>query len=392
MMTVSSSDRYVDDRLEAIRMSIFPYTFPDTSRLTGTPNQHFPRRPRVVPATRSVLIAAASWAVLAFGGVTPARAYLVGTSVGIGYYGGGDSAVDSYNFNEFGGNFGPTGAYSNFNCGVGYPLDTCSGGVSGTTSAATNLTASSSSATMSYSSYNQFANNGSYNPAMTQSGAAVANLAAGTIGVSGTGSINGTTGGDVQSQAAIADTIHLTVTGAPTNISISFTTEGLVTPAGQTIPGIQPSVGTALVFGGASYNSVINVSTSLINGGYVYQPQVGSESASGWVSYGFSPNGPGLLTFSGVYALPVGETDVNIDADMLLNAGLGGTAAYLDTGTFSMTLPGNVSFTSDSGVFLIDAGQSDVPEPASLTIFAASLGLLPLMRRRGPRSSSPQDI
>lgn len=349
------------------------------------PTTRLTTRPVASWAIRLALIAA-SVAVPTAGVVTSAHAgYLVGTSVAIGYYGGGDGAVNSYNFNEFGGTFGPTGAYSNFNCGLGYSLDTCSGGVSGTTSAATNLTASSSGATMSYSSYNQFANNGSYNPAMTQSGAARANLATGTLGVSGTGSINGTTGGSTQSQAAIADTLHMTAAGAPADIRITFTTEGLLTPAGQTIPNIQPSVGTALTFGGASYNSVIDTSGT-------YQPQVGSTSASGWVSYGFSPDSPGVLTFSGLYAIPEGETDITIDADMLLNAGLGGSADYYDTGTISMVLPSNVTFTSNSGVFLSQSGQSDVPEPGSLAIFAAALGLLRWKRRGGAWPSSRRDI
>ncbi|MBI3709206.1 MAG: PEP-CTERM sorting domain-containing protein, partial [Proteobacteria bacterium] len=61
---------------------------------------------------------------------------------------------------------------------------------------------------------------------------------------------------------------------------------------------------------------------------------------------------------------------------------------FSNTGSVGLILPDNVSFTSDSGVFLTDTGQptTDLAEPSSLAGFGLAIFSLAMARRAGRRS------
>lgn len=63
------------------------------------------------------------------------------------------------------------------------------------------------------------------------------------------------------------------------------------------------------------------------------------------------------------------------------NCGLGTACNYDHTGAFSLTLPGNASFTSDSGVLLTQVA----PEPTPTGLFAAGIAVVLFARLRRSR-------
>ena len=107
---------------------------------------------------------------------------------------------------------------------------------------------------------------------------------------------------------------------------------------------------------------------------------------SGWVSAVYSSNTVSNIDFTGVYNLIGASVDLPMYSNLtvIASGGLltdGGvstnlptTVDFANTGKISMILPDNVSFTSDSGVFL-----TTVPEPCSILLLG--LGGLVLGRR-----------
>ncbi|MDQ6760868.1 MAG: PEP-CTERM sorting domain-containing protein [Acidobacteriota bacterium] len=113
------------------------------------------------------------------------------------------------------------------------------------------------------------------------------------------------------------------------------------------------------------------------------QPSVFSTQASGWASYSFSSNTPGLVVFNGVYALTGPRVDLGIAATLSASCGLGANCDYTNTGQFKITSPGsNVTYTSDSGVFLTGAPAASTPEPASVALLGTGFAALLVLRKK----------
>jgi hypothetical protein len=86
-------------------------------------------------------------------------------------------------------------------------------------------------------------------------------------------------------------------------------------------------------------------------------------------------------TFQGTIAVQGANPVVQIELDLLLScdAFTACSEQYQDTGALSLSLPSNVTYTSDSGVFL----TSSAPEPSTLVLAGLSLaGLWGAARRR----------
>jgi hypothetical protein len=55
---------------------------------------------------------------------------------------------------------------------------------------------------------------------------------------------------------------------------------------------------------------------------------------------------------------------------------------FSHTAALSFTLPGDLTFTSDSGVLLTQQGAAAVPEPASLALIGGGLAVLAALRKK----------
>ena len=232
----------------------------------------------------------------------------------------------------------------------------------------------------------------------TASAFARANLSSGILGVSGTGNYGGFDSGEDQGGsgtgwAILSDTLHLTVAGANastvTTFGVSFTVKGGLTvlSGAPSDGGAAGSVGTSLQFGNGAE------STNLAYAGNGNPQETFTESTpTGWVSYTETPSSDGNYTFTGEYSIVGASAIIPIVASMTAYAcQLEADCNFADTGQVSLDLPGDVTYTSDSGVFLNNPGAGDtgqsVPEPSSLVVLIGGLGLLTvrgrdLLRRR----------
>lgn len=103
------------------------------------------------------------------------------------------------------------------------------------------------------------------------------------------------------------------------------------------------------------------------------------EFHSGWNSFSYTQSAD-EQTFYAVYLLTA--TDVVVDVFASLSASLDRNAMFdaRNSVNFSLLLPDDVTFTSQSGAFLTEA--SSVPEPATWGAFSIGLGAIVAMRRR----------
>jgi hypothetical protein len=256
--------------------------------------------------------------------------------------------------------------------GVGFTTDTycnpgdvCGG--SGTTDTTGTLNASTEQTSIS-----ALVNNGQ--TTLNAAAFASANLAAGTVGVAGSGTYYGISGvgsGSSNSYALADDGLNFTVAGAGadtvTDIVVNYQFDGTVAYSN---PGGDVSVSSYLNFG----NAGLSLQVTTIDGAAVLE----TPGTAGWVSTEFISEAAGDVDFQGVYALtgPVTSLDVQFAINAL--CGEGASCDYSHTGAVSLDLPSNVSFTSDSGVFLTQAA----PEPGTVWLLAAALGGVGLLRRR----------
>jgi hypothetical protein len=108
----------------------------------------------------------------------------------------------------------------------------------------------------------------------------------------------------------------------------------------------------------------------------------------GWESYTVSSprRGNSGMSFSAIYALPVGVSTLRFEQSLAANCWKTGSCDYGHTAAFDMSLPAGVTFTSESGVFLT-APVSEVPEPSTVLLSLAGLtGVLIASRRKDIRS------
>ncbi len=261
---------------------------------------------------------------------------------------------------------------------------TCSAGGSGTMDSNPNLTAATESTSVDSTSLpSGFYPQGLH---VAASSYATANLASGTVGIadSGTyglsGCCSGQDGGLGSSYAENSDVLHFAVGGASpgtmTIIGVSFRVHGgmdAFTPQGDS------SGGMSAVFqlGGGNFQGF---EYSSVSSGYT---PVFSEAGQtgGWLTDYVTQDAPGEFTFNATYGLTGAAEDLGINEYLQEVCSFGTACDYAHTGAVSFTLPSNVTFTSDSGVFLTQ-GEIGVPEPATWTLMIAGAGLMGAAARR----------
>jgi hypothetical protein len=250
-------------------------------------------------------------------------------------------------------------------CSSPAPIPGCSGGVSGTSGTDYNLTASNSAAFRTSVG------------AGTGSASSRANLATAELGVVASSDLfSPVIGNGAQGFAYMNDTLKFNVAGADastvSHIGIDFILNGgwgLIDPNGGA------SVQTRLNFGDAY--ALFNTGTGWAVGGM--------HLDGGWVSASWVTDPTGSFHFTAIYALMGTSATLGFNEFLSADVGNGATAEYGSTSHFRLTLPDNVTFTSNSGVFLtpvIDP-PSGVPEPGTAALLLAALGAMASLTRRG---------
>jgi hypothetical protein len=191
---------------------------------------------------------------------------------------------------------------------------------------------------------------------------------------------SGQNGGSGEGWGQFNDVLHFNIAGASANtvsyVGVSYTVDGTISPGG--VGDANGSIDNLFQFGTGVMDDIVH------SGPNTYTPFIYSTNVNqGWASSGFSTNTPGLMVFNATYALVGPEADVYVAGTLDVACGLGTTCDYSHTAQFALTsLPGNVTFTSDSGVFLT-APLSGVPEPSSVLFLTAALfGLVIVERKR----------
>ncbi len=80
--------------------------------------------------------------------------------------------------------------------------------------------------------------------------------------------------------------------------------------------------------------------------------------------------------------------DLGVQENLNAQCGGGDICDYSHTARLTFTLPTNVSFTSDSGVFLSDGAVAAVPEPETGALMLAGLAALGWTVRRRSAASA----
>ncbi len=207
-----------------------------------------------------------------------------------------------------------------------------------------------------------------------------ADLATGQLGVSGDGTQRtkfGDSGDGVtaNARAFFGDGLNFTISGADastvTDIGVSVALDGIFTNSS---------------FGGNFLQNQLQFGDGyfLTKDGFDLGPN--QHQASGWVSYSFSPDTANHIVFTGVYALTGAAQHIDLSEQLGIHSGNGDTSDFAHTAAFSLNLPGNVNFTSDSGVFLTGLAAPGVPEPASWALLIVGFGVTGAIVRRRRRT------
>ena len=335
-------------------------------------NQRTPplRQRTHIALTLMSAVAALALSPLASAGVTTAAGTYVGFSRGCDVlYTAGSGSAQTIN----GSNNVPCPASS-------YTEDVSSDGLNGARVTYSGTVDSTGNATSVFGHTHEslFQANGPSDGAFADASTA-ANLADGTLHVRAQGGTVyvGQGGEGAVATARFTDGLHFTVAGAGadtvTAIGVHFALDGRVVAAG--FASSQEEMSTSLGFGNAGFgvNAVGHgLNPFLITG----------HSERGWASFAYSALDPSHVAFDGVYNLIGSAQTLGIDAYLSANASF----ADLDYGNtlhVAFTLPRNVSYTSDSGVFLSAAtAVTPVPEPETWALMLAGLGLLGQFGRR----------
>jgi MYXO-CTERM domain-containing protein len=113
--------------------------------------------------------------------------------------------------------------------------------------------------------------------------------------------------------------------------------------------------------------------------GLGFQP-CGSQN-DGFLTSSFTNQSATGFDFTGTFQLTNGATDP-VFAALNVDCSGGANCDFSNTAAFSLSLPSDVTFTSDSGVLFSQTGAAATPEPGSFGMAAAALLGVVVRRRR----------
>jgi hypothetical protein len=214
-----------------------------------------------------------------------------------------------------------------------------------------------------------------------------ANLRTGQLGVMASGQnypiVGFTSSVEGQAFAGLGDGLNFVVAGAGpttvTDIGVTIDLHGSMAGAGSFLQ-------EQVLFSSPGVNDAQFLNQISVGAAPGALPVISFSNASGWVSYSFSPFTPDHLVFHGVYALTGATQHVDI-GEVIYAEASNGVSDYAHTSDFSLSLPSNVTYTSDSGVFL--TGANGVPEPGAWSLALLGLGLAGAALRRRARNLAP---
>lgn len=211
---------------------------------------------------------------------------------------------------------------------------------------------------------------------VTSSALATGDLATGSVGVYSIPSQVGSVVSEATATAILKDTLTFNVAGATsstvTDIGVTFTVDGDVsytqTAAAELIEAMTLGCGTTTC-GDISYGFDGGSNQIIEDGGWVSQNIV-SESADSFI-------------FSGVYALSGASSVLPILLELSAQCQGEASCDLSHTGAVTFTLPSNVTFTSESGVFLSQPmTTAATPEPSYAGLIGFGFLLAILVARR----------
>jgi hypothetical protein len=283
-------------------------------------------------------------------------------------------------FTSYGGNACTPGQYLS-----------CTEGGSGTTDSSPDLKAATESTSYDETS---LPNPEYYPQGLHAAGSAyaTASLAGGSVGIAASGTYglsgccSGQDGGTGTSSAEDIDLLHFNVAGAGpgtmTIIGLSFHVHGgmdAFTPAGDSHGGLT----SVFELGGGFFEG------SVYSGPNAYTPTFSEAGQTGGrLTDSVTQNAPGDFTFNATYGLTGASQDLGIAEYLEAGCGDGTACDYAHTGTVAFTLPSNVTFTSDSGVFLTQG----VPEPATWAMMLIGVGGLGAVLRQRRELASARGL
>lgn len=182
------------------------------------------------------------------------------------------------------------------------------------------------------------------------------------------------TGGSAFPEALFDDTLHYTITDAAPSAVGTFHAH-LDGSIGLEGGNGNYSLTDSFIFGPGS--GCWGSQTGLTPG------PCGSQNY-GWLTSSFSNQTATGFDFTGTFSITDGSSGLFLAALQLGCSG-GALCDFSNTASFSLTVPSNVTWTSDSGV-LFSQQQSAVPEPATFGIAGLALAALGILKRRSRRS------